>query len=122
MPVAHGYNPDTADRGGGRVIPIDASHQRPGMSEADMERASERFFRADTARNTPGSGLGLSLVQAIVHLHGGVLQFHSRSPGLCVRMYLPLPEDDGKKQVTDMTEDSRTYHPQDRPDLLVSQS
>ncbi|MFT8897765.1 MAG: ATP-binding protein [Acetobacter sp.] len=120
--VATGFNPAPADRVGGRIVTIDVSDQGQGMTDADMERASERFFRADAARNTPGSGLGLSLVQAIVQLHGGVLQFYSRSPGLCVRMYLPLPEDDGKKQDTDMTEDSRTYHPQDRPDLLMSQS
>jgi hypothetical protein len=33
-------------------------------------RAGERFFRADAARGTPGSGLGLSLVRAVRALHG----------------------------------------------------
>lgn len=51
---------------------------------------SERFFRAETARNTPGAGLGLSLVQAIVQLHGGVLRLRSNAPGLSVRMVLPV--------------------------------
>ena len=44
-----------------------------GMKPDELARASERFFRAEAARNTPGSGLGLSLVQAVAQLHGGSL-------------------------------------------------
>ena len=54
----------------------------PGMSEADRARATERFFRAEPARNTPGSGLGLSLVEAVAHLHGGTLKLMDNDPGL----------------------------------------
>ncbi|GAN68251.1 sensor histidine kinase [Acetobacter orleanensis] len=63
-----------------------------GMNEADMARASERFFRAEQARNTPGSGLGLSLVQAIVQLHEGQLHLSSNNPGLITCIEIPLPE------------------------------
>ncbi len=49
-----------------------------GMQPAELARASERFFRAEAARNTPGSGLGLSLVQAVAQLHGGA--FILRTP------------------------------------------
>ena len=49
-----------------------------GMKPDELARASERFFRAEAARNTPGSGLGLSLVQAVAHLHGG--SFVLRTP------------------------------------------
>jgi len=45
----------------------------PGIDLSDRVRAGERFFRADAARSSPGSGLGLSLVQAVAHLHGGRL-------------------------------------------------
>ena len=45
-----------------------------GMQPAELARASERFFRAESSRNTPGSGLGLSLVQAVAQLHGGRLE------------------------------------------------
>jgi signal transduction histidine kinase len=54
----------------------------PGMTAADRARATERFFRAEQARTTPGSGLGLSLVEAVATLHGGTLTLHDNAPGL----------------------------------------
>ena len=38
-----------------------------GISDADKNEVFKRFYRADDSRNQPGNGLGLSLVQAIVH-------------------------------------------------------
>jgi signal transduction histidine kinase len=55
------------------IVRIEISDQGPGMPEADRARAAERFFRGESARSTPGSGLGLSLVQAVATLHGGML-------------------------------------------------
>ncbi|MEU7870032.1 HAMP domain-containing sensor histidine kinase [Dactylosporangium sp. NPDC049140] len=46
----------------------------PGMPAEFLPHAAERFARADTARTTPGTGLGLSLVEAIVTAHGGQLR------------------------------------------------
>jgi two-component system OmpR family sensor kinase len=45
----------------------------PGITEADASRLFERFFRADPSRSraSGGSGLGLSIVAAIVASHGG---------------------------------------------------
>ncbi|MET7426074.1 sensor histidine kinase, partial [Dactylosporangium sp. NPDC005555] len=45
----------------------------PGMPAEFLPHAGERFARADAARATPGSGLGLSLVDAIVTAHDGHL-------------------------------------------------
>ncbi|MCK1654091.1 HAMP domain-containing histidine kinase [Bradyrhizobium sp. 149] len=42
----------------------------PGISEQEREAVLRRFYRSDKMRNTPGVGLGLSLVAAIVKLHG----------------------------------------------------
>ncbi|WP_315767032.1 MULTISPECIES: ATP-binding protein [unclassified Bradyrhizobium] len=42
----------------------------PGISEKEREAVLWRFYRSDKMRNTPGAGLGLSLVAAIVKLHG----------------------------------------------------
>jgi signal transduction histidine kinase len=42
----------------------------PGISEAEQEAVVRRFYRSDKSRNTEGLGLGLSLVAAIVKLHG----------------------------------------------------
>ncbi|MGY3081880.1 signal transduction histidine kinase [Bradyrhizobium sp. LM6.10] len=42
----------------------------PGISEQEREAVLRRFYRSEKMRNTPGVGLGLSLVAAIVKLHG----------------------------------------------------
>jgi signal transduction histidine kinase len=68
-----------AVRGG---VLISVADRGPGMPEADRQRATERFFRAEQARSTPGSGLGLSLVDAVAHLHGGMLMLEDNEPGL----------------------------------------
>ncbi|MEV0808201.1 ATP-binding protein [Micromonospora sp. NPDC050200] len=49
----------------------------PGMSPLFLPHAAERFTRADTARTSPGTGLGLSLVEAIVRAHHGELRICS---------------------------------------------
>jgi signal transduction histidine kinase len=41
-----------------------------GISEQEREAVLRRFYRSDKMRNTPGVGLGLSLVAAIIKLHG----------------------------------------------------
>ena len=66
----------------GEMIIVEVADQGPGIPEADRVRATERFFRGETARSTPGSGLGLSLVQAVAHLHGGEIGLFDAQPGL----------------------------------------
>jgi signal transduction histidine kinase len=73
-----------------RQVLVEVSDQGIGMAQADRLRASERFFRAEAARNTPGSGLGLSLVQAVAHLHGGSLRLEDAGPGLRAILSLGL--------------------------------
>ena len=41
------------------------------------------------SRSKPGSGLGLSLAQAVAHLHGGELELQDNHPGL--RSIISLP-------------------------------
>ncbi len=74
---------------GGDTIEISVSDQGPGIPEADRARATDRFFRGEAARQTPGSGLGLALVEAVAQLHGGVLRLQDASPGLCAVLSLP---------------------------------
>ena len=66
----------------GRRVRMTVTDQGPGIPELDRSRATERFYRGDTARGTPGSGLGLALVQAVAYLHGGVLRLEDAKPGL----------------------------------------
>jgi hypothetical protein len=63
-------------------VEIAVADQGPGIPEAERERAGERFFRGERARNTPGSGLGLALVQAVAQLHGGSLRLLDAAPGV----------------------------------------
>ncbi len=63
-------------------IAIVVADQGPGIPPEDRNRAAERFFRGESARSTPGSGLGLALVQAVAHLHGGSLNLDDGAPGL----------------------------------------
>jgi len=73
----------------GTDVRIDVVDHGPGMSDADMKRATERFFRAEAARNSPGSGLGLALVQAVAVLHGRDLVLSHGNPGLIATLRLP---------------------------------
>ena len=46
-----------------------------GISNQDLPRIFERFFRCDQSRSQSGIGLGLSLARAIARAHGG--RYHS---------------------------------------------
>ncbi|WP_321393528.1 ATP-binding protein [uncultured Desulfuromusa sp.] len=48
-----------------------------GISAKDLPRIWERFYRADSSRSTPGTGLGLSLVQSIILAHDGKINITS---------------------------------------------
>lgn len=47
------------------------SDQGPGVAESDLPHVFDRFYRSDQSRNTPGSGLGLSIVAQTIKAHGG---------------------------------------------------
>jgi hypothetical protein len=42
----------------------------------------DRLVRLDTSRGVPGTGLGLSFVAAVAHLHGGEIELRDNGPGL----------------------------------------
>jgi len=72
------------------AVEIAVADDGPGIPDADKPKATERFFRGDASRGTPGVGLGLSIVDAVARLHGGVLQLLDNHPGLRAQMVLPL--------------------------------
>jgi signal transduction histidine kinase len=70
-------------------VDIVVADHGPGIPAADRERATERFFRGEIARSSPGSGLGLALVQAVAQLHGGSLHLEDAQPGVVAILSLP---------------------------------
>ena len=77
----------------GEQAQIEVRDTGPGMPEEDARRVFERFFRADPARTrtSGGSGLGLSIVSAIVMAHGGSVTATSKpGEGLVVTVLIPL--------------------------------
>jgi len=60
----------------------------PGIPEGRYGEAQRRFGRLDPARHVSGSGLGLSLVQAVARLHDGTIALEDNGPGLRVVMTL----------------------------------
>lgn len=76
-------------RGDGQAV-LSVDDEGPGVPEPDRERVFDRFQRLEAHRGSPGIGLGLSLVRAIVLRHGGQVRLIDRAPGLGVRVALPL--------------------------------
>jgi signal transduction histidine kinase len=80
----------TAPREGQDWVWITVEDQGIGMDEAQRARAFERFYRADPSGHRLGAGLGLPIVQAVVHHHHGRLELHS-VPGQGTRLEIGLP-------------------------------
>lgn len=58
----------------------------PGIPAEARDKVLQPFVRLDATRSTPGNGLGLSLVNAVAHLHGARLELADNHPGLAVRL------------------------------------
>ncbi len=71
---------------------LEVVDEGPGMSQQDALRIFERFYRTDSsrARISGGSGLGLSIVDSLVHAHGGIVTV-TTAPGQGCRFYVSLP-------------------------------
>lgn len=65
---------------------LEVADSGPGIAVADRERALERSRRLANASGKPGSGLGLSLVNAVARLHGGRFELSDNEPGLVARL------------------------------------
>ena len=78
---------DISQRGDG-ITELTVADNGPGIPDAEKSRATERFFRGDASRGSPGVGLGLSIVEAVARLHGGALHLADNHPGLSVRLVI----------------------------------
>jgi len=84
--------------GSGSVISV--SDDGPGVPVEQYQRVFRRFYRLEGSRCTPGNGLGLSLVAAVVRLHGARVELVDNAPGLKVEIRFPAVDttrrDNGK--------------------------
>ncbi|GAA1914752.1 sensor histidine kinase [Nocardioides marmoribigeumensis] len=64
---------------------LEVHDEGPGFPPEFVDRAFDRFARADESRSTRGSGLGLALVRAVADLHGG----QASASGSTVRLTVP---------------------------------
>ncbi|SFP48996.1 sensor histidine kinase [Sphingomonas rubra] len=70
-------------------IAIRVEDRGPGIAAADRVEAMRRFGRLDVARTKPGAGLGMALIEAVAHLHGGRVELANNAPGLIAGIVLP---------------------------------
>ena len=71
---------DNIDKDTGSACILTVSDTGTGISEEDLPKIWDRFYRAEKSRSSEGSGLGLSMVKKIAELHGAEISVKSK-PG-----------------------------------------
>jgi two-component system OmpR family sensor kinase len=73
-------------------VALEVADEGPGLASEDADKVFDRFFRVDPARGREngGAGLGLSIVAAIIHAHGGRVSVLT-SPGAGARFIVTVP-------------------------------
>lgn len=76
---------------GGRTV-LSVVDDGPGIGDADPALLVRRFTRLDASRSSEGHGLGLALVDAVVHLHDATFSLLDNVPGLRAEVTFPRRE------------------------------
>jgi signal transduction histidine kinase len=75
----------------GRDVIIEVQDHGVGIPESEIKEVFSKYFRASTSAGIPGSGLGLTLVQQFVKMHGGTVNLRSKvGIGTVVTVSLPI--------------------------------
>jgi signal transduction histidine kinase len=91
--LKHGVgNVSVAVKGTESAITISVADRGPGIPTDERENVLQRFYRLERSRHSPGSGLGLSLVAAVMRLHGAVIRMADNKPGLKIELRFPHPK------------------------------
>jgi signal transduction histidine kinase len=72
-------------RNGGPFVSV--ADRGPGIPMEERKNVLRRFYRLEVSRNSPGNGLGLSLVAAVASLHGASIEMADNSPGLKIELH-----------------------------------
>ncbi|PYF95904.1 Signal transduction histidine kinase [Georgenia satyanarayanai] len=83
----------------GSTLRLSVRDTGSGIAAEHLPHLFERFYRADAARDRAhgGSGIGLTIVHAIVHAHGGAVTATSTGPGHGALFTVELPVDTGTR-------------------------
>jgi len=92
----------------GESVEISVADRGPGVPAPERDKVVDRFYRSAGVAGIPGSGLGLSLVKAIAHHHGGQLVLSENSPGLRATLRLPKSPGTGQGPVPEMALEGAT--------------
>jgi signal transduction histidine kinase len=71
-------------------VTVSVADSGPGILPEERNAVFNRFYRTESSRTTPGSGLGLTLVAAIAELHGARIELGDNKPGLLFKLVFPL--------------------------------
>ncbi len=74
----------------GDSVTLTVADNGPGIPVPDRQRILQPFVRLERDREQVGSGLGLSLVAAVMRLHRATMELLDNQPGLIVRCVLPV--------------------------------
>ncbi len=74
----------------GDAVSVSVTDSGAGIPPGDIPRIFDRLYRSDKSRSQRGLGLGLSLVRAVLHAHGGTIDVQSE-PGQGSRFTFTLP-------------------------------
>ncbi|MFF0189406.1 sensor histidine kinase [Streptomyces sp. NPDC005244] len=77
----------------GRTSTVVVTDCGPGLTDEDLTRIGDRFWRSAVHQNVKGSGLGLSISRALLEAGGGSIAYEHHEPhGLCVTVTVPRSE------------------------------
>jgi len=78
---------------------IEVRDYGPGVPDSALENIFKPFFRvqADRNKNSGGVGLGLSIAERAVAVHGGRIQARNAGPGLAVEILVPIEVSDATR-------------------------
>jgi len=95
--IRYGEHATLSVQDGARELVIRVLDEGPGMSESELAKAFEPFFRGEASRSreTGGTGLGLGIARNIARAHGGELLLRNRA-GRGLEAILTLPRPGGR--------------------------